>query len=175
MDSKTSKAKRPTTVKSEAVIIPRISQDVIDEILDHLATDSDSSGALPSSEHLPFSESEAELQPILACAFVSLQACALVSRSWAQSCRRHLFHTVFFTSRNTRRWFKTFPVPRESPAHHVRDLRIWIGGDTRGVPERFFEHTPWFGNVEELSLLGHGGIRPYRNLRFGGYRGLQPL
>ena len=122
MGSKTSKAKRP------AITTPRTPQDIINEILDHLATDSD---------------------------FESLLACALVSKSWILSCQRHLFHTANFTSQRMDRWFNMFPVPEESPAHHVRVLDISIRG-ANWFPEKFFEHAPQFTNVRSLSLLGEG-------------------
>jgi len=120
MGSKTSKAKRP------AVIIP---QDVVDEILDHLAADSN---------------------------FESLRACALVSRSWIPSCRRYLFHTADLTRWKMNRWLNAFPVPEESPAHHVRDLRISIEW-SNWFHDKFLEHAPWFTNVQRLYLLGGGG------------------
>ena len=97
--SKTSKAKRPTSGKTKTVIVPIIPQDVIDEILGHLAADSD---------------------------FISLQSCALVSKSWVPACRRHLFHTIHFSSKDRARWLETFPVPEESPARYVRHLHITV-------------------------------------------------
>jgi len=125
-----SKAEPPASTETKAVIIPRIPQDIIDEILDHLAADSD---------------------------IRSLKTSVLVSKPWVQSCRRHLFHTVLFTSTDVDRWLETFPVSGESPARYVRHLRIWIGGDS-GVPERFFEHTSQFTGAERVSLLGHSGL-----------------
>ena len=87
---------------------------------------------------------------------LNLSECALVSKPWVRSCRRHLFHTVNFTSRDVRRWFKTFPVPEESPAHYVRELCVWIGGSGR-VPEEFFEYTTaWFTGVDRMHLSGYG-------------------
>jgi len=121
-------------MKTETAVMPRIPQDIIDEILDHLATDSD-------------------LGPF--------RACALVSRSWVQSCQQHLFRDVGFNSRDVDRWFKVFPVPEESPAHYVRELRIWIGGGNC-VPEKFFKYIHWFTSVEKLSLYGFGGAPPMR-------------
>ena len=59
------------------------------------------------------------------------------------------------------RWLKTFPIPEESPASHVRELRVRIVGDDR-VPERFFRYTRWFTNVEKMSLLGLEGVPPLR-------------
>jgi len=46
-------------------------------------------------------------------------------------------------------------VPEESPAQYVRELRLWIGGDSR-VPEMFFEYAPWFTGVDRMRLL-HAG------------------
>ena len=129
MDSKTSEAKHPTPVETESVIIPKIPQEIIDEILDHLATNS---------------------------AYESLRSCALVSKSWVPSCRRHLFHTAFFTSRDMTRWLKMFPVPAESPAHHVRELRFSIAGFDTTVPERFSGHISWFTNAESVAFGGEG-------------------
>lgn len=136
MDSKTSKAKRPRTVKikTKKVNVPIIPREIIDEILGHLTADSD---------------------------FRSLRSCALASKSWVQLCRRRIFHTTRFTWRNIDRWLKVFPVPEESPAHYVRDLRLSTGGD-RCVPDKFFEYTPWFTNVERVYFLGLGTLQPLR-------------
>ena len=131
MRSEISRTKDPTSTKPKMVITgPTIPQDIVNEIADHLAIDSDSR---------------------------SIQACALLSKSSVRPCRRHLFRTVAFTPKNIDGWLKTFPVPEESPAHHVRDLSIWIGGGGC-VPEKFFKHTPCFINAERISLLGHGGV-----------------
>ena len=129
IDSITSKTKRLTLVKTRMANIPRIPQDIIDEILDHLGTDLD---------------------------IESLRPYALVSKSWVQSCRRRLFYDVFFDSRKMDRWLKIFPVPEESPANHVRDLGFWIRG-AYSIPEQFLDYIPWFPNVEVISLLGPGG------------------
>ena len=140
MGSKTSKGERPTPNQNfpetpryfthpiciAMAIVPRIPHDIIEEILNHLATDA---------------------------GVGSLRPCALVSKSWTPSCRRHLFHTVDFTSKRVDRWLKTFPIPEQSPAHHARILRIWVGGPG-WVPDEFFEHTPWFTNVHSIYLLG---------------------
>ena len=128
MGSKSSKAKSPTPTET---VIPRIPQEIIDEILDHLAAD-----------------------------LTSLRSCALVSKSWLPSCRRHLFHTTFFNS-ETAKWFETLQEPEDSPARHVRDLRFSIRG-YYGAPEKFFEYIPWFTNVEKVTLSGHGRYQPLR-------------
>ena len=128
----TSKLNRPTPAKTMVAIVPRIPQEIIDEILSYLAADPDP-------------------RP--------LRSYALVSKSWALSCRRHLFHTVLFTSKDMARWVEMFPVPEESPAHNIRHLRFSIGGDV-GALEEFLKHTPWFTNVEKVTFLGDEGLQP---------------
>ena len=145
MDSNTSTAAPPTS--TEAVITLTIPQDIIDEILDHLATDTDPRGILRT--------------PALA----SLRSCALVSKPWAQSCRRHLFRVVDFTSTSMDGWFETFLVPEESPAQHVRDLRIWTGG-REWAPENLFQYTQRFSNLERMSLMGYGEYPPLEGPSF---------
>jgi len=132
MGSKASKARRPTRKKTKGVSVPRIPHDIINEVLDHLASESD---------------------------FRSLRTCALVSKSWVQPCQRHIFYTVIFTPASAREWLKTFPVREESPAHHVREMRLEIAHDVH-IPLEFFECMPWFTGVDRLSLsgLGHGGV-----------------
>jgi len=51
------------------------------------------------------------------------------------------------------RWFNTFPVPKKSPAHHVRALHISTNVIDL-LPVKFFEHAPWFTNMRKLSLSG---------------------
>ena len=105
---------------------PRIPNEILDKILNHLIADSSSCDD-------------------------SLRSCSLVSKSWVPSCRRHLFHTIIFSSGDVAKWLKTFPVPQESPAHYVKDLRFLLGGHY-GAPEKLSKHTPWFANVEKLVL-----------------------
>jgi len=125
--------------EAETAVIPRTPQEVINEILGHLAADSD---------------------------LGTLRSCALVSKSWVPSCRPHLFRTVTFGWADMERWLKTFPVPEDSPAHLVRDLGIRI---ERGVDTpKAFEYTPWFTNVERVTLSAQHGwplyIDPYWRL-----------
>jgi len=156
MCSEISEPTYPTSTTTKTVVIPTIPHDIIDEVLGHLRliTCSDIAGFLPAST----------LISLQARALLPLRTCALVSKSWAQLSRRHLFHTVLFTSRDMDRWLKTFLVPEESPAHHVRDLHVWIGAGP--VDEESFEYTPQFRNVERLSLLGYGRAQPYRRRSF---------
>ena len=139
MGLKISKPTHPTSVEAKAVVVPRIPQELIDEILDYLATDSD---------------------------FKSLQSCALVSKSWVPSCRRHLFHTILFTPRGMARWLEAFPVPEESPAHLVRELRFALGG-RYSASQDLLEYVQRFTNVEGVAWLGYGGFQSSWILSFG--------
>ena len=137
MGSKPSKARRQTTpVATEAATVPMVSKtpqdpkipnEIIDEILNHLIANSGSWNDPPVQR--------------------SLRSCSLVSKSWVPSCRRHLFHIIIFTSRKIARWLETFPVPEESPAYYVKDLRFSLS-----APEEFFQHTPWFTNAEKMTM-----------------------
>lgn len=111
--------------------VPRVSQEIVDEILDHLVVSS---------------------QPDVR----SLRSCSLVSKSWVLPSRRHLFRTIRFLPWSMTRWLETFLVPEESPARHVRVLCLWLGrsGAHHIVPEGFAKHIPCFTNVKELSLQG---------------------
>ena len=134
--SKTSRATRPIPAKSKMANIPRIPQEIIDEILGRLAPDADRR---------------------------SLQDCALVSKSWLPSCQRNLFRTISITCADTDRWFNTFPVPEESPAHLVRNLSLTVRpGDI--FFGRFSDYLLWFTSVESLTLLWRGGV-PRLSLR----------
>ena len=140
MGSKPSKTNwQPTPVATETATVlvvsktprcPRIPNEIIDEVLNHLVAGSASW--------------DDSLQR-------SLQSCSLVSKSWVPSCRRYLFHTIIFTSRDVNKWLKTFPMPEKSPAHYVKDLRFSLGGRC-GAPDNFSKHTPWFTNVEKMAL-----------------------
>jgi len=136
MSPKISKAESPTPATTKTTVtpvVPRIPQEIIDEILDHVGTDSD---------------------------LKSLRACSLVSKSWVPSCRRYLFYTVFFTPIKMAKWLKAFPVPEQSPTHHIKDLRFSLGGYYGPVGKFFADYSPWFTNVEKMDLLGYGGLSP---------------
>jgi hypothetical protein len=61
---------------------------------------------------------------------ITLKACCVVSKSWIQRTRTHLFASVEFRPPAPRveLWKKAFPDPSNSPAHHTRSLTI------RGIP-----------------------------------------
>jgi len=151
MGSKISKVTRATPAKSKTAV-PRIPQDIIDEILDHLTADSDPSGFLQT------------------CAVASLRSCALVSISWVRPCRRHLFHSIPIVSWSMRKWIEAFPVLEESPSHYVRAIHIWTGG-TQCVPEKLSEYASWFPNTEKMCLVGNAEgstLPPYSCLEYTG-------
>jgi len=145
MGSGSSKAKHHTSIKTGAVIpveieadipvkvntaiVPGIPREILDEILDYLVADSDLS---------------------------SLRSCALVSKSWLPSCRRHLFHTVHFTFGTILSWQKAFPVPEKSPAHYIRDLCVSTGGPDGSPGGLFFRYAPWIMDVERVTFWGDG-------------------
>ena len=134
--SKPPKATRPIPAKFKMVNIPRIPQEIIDEILGRLAPDADRR---------------------------SLQDCALVSKSWLPSCQRNLFHTISFTCADADRWLETFPVPEESPAHLVRNLSLTIRlGDI--LFGRFPDYLLWFTSVGSLTL-NQPRVAPHSSLR----------
>jgi hypothetical protein len=72
---------------------PRIPQELVHEILDHLADD-----------------------------MATLRSCSLVARSWTHPSYRHIFNNVFFSAEGITKWNKSFSDPEDSPARHVRDL-----------------------------------------------------
>ena len=63
---------------------------------------------------------------------------SLVSRSWIRSPQRYLFHTIKITPKNVNGWLRRFPAPEESPARHIRDLRVLIGDWRSLIPDEFF-------------------------------------
>lgn len=74
---------------------PRVPQELVEEVLDHLADE-----------------------------MATLRSCSLVAKSWIHASRRHLFNNVFFTANDITIWNTTFPNPEASPAKHVRDLSL---------------------------------------------------
>ena len=119
---------RQQLAESSTVVIP---EDVINEILYHI---------VPDPDFRPF-----------------LRSCSLVSKSWVVPSQRHLFHTLHFTGRDMFNWIKTFPAPEMAPAHHVRDLRLSLGGQ-HDAPDEFFERIRWFTGVQRLTILGRDTI-----------------
>ena len=67
----------------------------------------------------------------------TLNACCVVSKSWIQRTRKHLFVDIKFhpPGRRVCRWRETFPDPLDSPAHHtqilsIRNPQLITGADT---------------------------------------------
>lgn len=86
---------RPSTSET-----PRLPQELLDEIIDHLADDS-----------------------------TSLRLCAMAASTFVQSCRRHLFRRVVFRPHNLPTWKAIFPNPAISPAAYTREIRIHLAVD----------------------------------------------
>ena len=84
---------------------------------------------------------------------------ALISKSWVPSSRRHPFHTIILTPKDIVRWLKTFPVPENSLAHHVRVLSFSPGG-YYDAPQELSEHAPWFTNVRRVELSRDPTFQP---------------
>lgn len=129
--SEISEQDQPATAKVETVddlVVPIFPQEIIYEILDHLDTSS----------------------------CPTLRSCSLVSRSWVEPCRRHLFHTIVFKLRDTFRWTETFPIPDQSPAYHVRELTLELGGHYY-VPDEFFNRIQWFRNLRKVAMSSGRG------------------
>lgn len=72
---------------------PKIPQELVHEILDHLAKET-----------------------------ATLRSCSLVAKSWIYPSRSHLFNTLLLTATDVVKWNKAFPNPEDSPAMHVKDL-----------------------------------------------------
>ena len=140
MDSETTEETHPAPAETTTIAVPTISglpQDLIDEILNHLSSGKKSNFKL------------------------SLQSCALISKSWLVPCRRHLFRTILFTWRRVGAWLEMFPAPEKSPAYYVKELRFWSPGWRFGAPETFFDYIPWFTNATLISWRGEAELRPF--------------
>ena len=80
---------------------PRLPQELLDEIMDHLADD-----------------------------YISLRRCSAAARALVPSCRRHRFKRVVFRAHNLPTWKAIFPDPSTSPAAYTREIRIHLASDT---------------------------------------------
>lgn len=82
----------------------------------------------------------------------TLGQCCLVSRSWIQRARKHLFGAVGFnSSADLERWKETFPSPLNSPAYHTHFLDI----SCAKIIAAFSEECDWirsFSNVVRLEI-----------------------
>lgn len=79
------------------VKIPRLPQELLDEIISNLSDDC-----------------------------ISLRLCSTAARAFVPSCRRHLFRRVIFRPHNLSTWKTTFPDPSTSPAVYTREMRIHL-------------------------------------------------
>ena len=97
--SSASRLFQPVTSK-DATNTPRLPQELLDEIVCHLADDT-----------------------------ISLRLCSMAARPFVQSCRRLLFRRVIFRPHNLPTWKSTFPNPSISPAVYTREMRIHLASD----------------------------------------------
>ena len=82
----------------------------------------------------------------------TLKICCLVSKSWVPRARRHLFARVEFHHDDSpvESWMKAFPDPANSPAHHVRSLRICSLPDLVAATTVAHAWTRTFSNIVKL-------------------------
>ena len=116
-------------------VIPMLPQEIIDEILGLLASDHDAH--CRQSTH-------------------PLRYCSLVSKSWVESCRRHLFCELSFDARRMWKWLHVFPVSEQSPGHHVK--RIYINPrETDHVLPKIIERFHGFPKLKMIAVSRDGG------------------
>ena len=101
----------------------------------------------------------------------ALKACCLVSKSWIQRSRTHLFASVEFCppAPPIELWKKTFPDPPSSPAHHARRLYIH---DIKGVTAADADWIRPFHNIVHLHLKSRGWVG--RRASHAPFRGFSP-
>lgn len=87
-----------STTSIDVINTPHLPQELLDQIIDHLADD-----------------------------YISLRLCSTAARAFVPSCRRHLFRQVVFRPHNLPTWKTTFPDPSISPAEYAREMRIHLG------------------------------------------------
>jgi hypothetical protein len=101
----------------------------------------------------------------------ALKACCVVSKSWIQRTRTHLFASVEFCSPAPpiELWKKSFPDPSSSPAHYARHLSIH---NIRDIAAADADWIHPFHNIVYLHLRSQGwvGHRIFR----GPFCGLSP-
>jgi hypothetical protein len=104
----------------------------------------------------------------------TLRTCCLISKSWVQRTRKHLFADINFpTVELLQSWKKTFPDPSTSPARYTKTLSIacaravtaadaeaggWIRGFSRVVHFAVASHRPFYDSM--ISLVPFHGFSP---------------
>ena len=124
------KTRRPFTLHQTPGCLP-LPQEILDLIIDHLYNEP-----------------------------ATLQASCLVSKSWVQRARKHLFAHIVLDSPgwSVPRWREAFPDPTSSPAHNVQALSIrYPECIAAGIVETFLT----FPNVIHLNVETDVGYRVY--------------
>ncbi|KAF9781847.1 hypothetical protein BJ322DRAFT_1162006 [Thelephora terrestris] len=98
MGAATSKSRHSKTESSNDVAnTPGLPQELLDEIIDHLADDP-----------------------------TSLRRCSIAASNFLPTCRRHLFKRIVFRPHNLPAWKVTFPNPSTCPAAYTHEMRIHL-------------------------------------------------
>jgi hypothetical protein len=102
----------------------------------------------------------------------ALRNCCLVSKSWVQCTRKHLFADIRFYPKSLQSWKETFPDPSTSPARYAKKLLIvhpqvvtaadaepggWISGFSRVVHFKVASPTH---DLSKLSFAPFHGFSP---------------
>ncbi|KAF9780872.1 hypothetical protein BJ322DRAFT_1112265 [Thelephora terrestris] len=107
----------------------------------------------------------------------TLKSCSLVSKSWIPRARRNLFARIEFTSESygvssIGSWKKAFPNPSDSPAHHIRILRL---SDIDSITAAGTHASAWFRSfhrVEALQLQSRWS--EYLSISLAPFKGFSP-
>jgi hypothetical protein len=134
--------RRRLTILSQTTMPPSLPSEILDLVVDHLHDEP-----------------------------TALKACCVVSKSWIQRTRAHLFATVEFYSPRSdiELWKKAFLDPSNSPAHHTRSLTICgipvvttADTDAGGWIRTFHNLTRL--HLESLSWGEHVSLVPFHGL-----------
>ena len=98
----------------------------------------------------------------------ALKSCCLVSKSWIQRTRKHIFfHVKFVDPQDLDTWKTMFPDPSASPARYTKNLVVWstvtaVDAEERGWLLAFsrVEHLEVDFYEPNTSLLSFHGFSP---------------
>jgi len=102
-----------------------------------------------------------------------LRSCSLVARTWLQTSRKHLFHSIELTSASSiGSWIRNIPSGEGGVSRYVR--KLWLGCNWDQWSQRFpsVEHLRSFTRAEELRLTywcGGDTTREGVEEAFGGF------
>jgi len=102
-------------------------QEIVDEIVDHLADDKTTRAA-------------------------SLQDCSLVSSQWLYRSQKHLFQKMWFTDASFPRWCEEIRPGDSGPSLHVTVLHYHANFTEAGQLAKHHNHLSSFTNLQKLHL-----------------------